>query len=99
LKEDESAIPHLAETAIFAQWFHGQNTLHYARWQDGEVDMVMLGHLGHDQKPSWAVEVKWPDRYCENPETLKSLLSFCRATKLADPPGYFQDEKNDLQGR
>jgi uncharacterized protein len=82
LKEDESAIPYLAETAIFAQWFHSENTLHYARWPDGEVDMVMLGP---DQKASWAVEVKWSDRYCDHPEELKSLLSFCRATKLVDP--------------
>jgi uncharacterized protein len=83
LKEDESAIPHLAETAIFAQWFHSEaTTLHYARWHDGEVDMVMLGT---DQKASWAVEVKWSDRYCEKPEELKSLVRFCQENQSKDP--------------
>jgi len=79
---DDSATPYLAETASFAQWFHGENTLYYARWQDGEVDMVMLGAK---QKPSWAVEVKWSDRYCDRPEELKSLGGFCQANRLSDP--------------
>ncbi len=35
--------------------------------------MVMLGAK---QEPSWAVEVKWSDRYCDKPEELKSLVSF-----------------------
>jgi len=82
LNADDSAIPHLAETAIFAQWFHSVHTLHYARWQDGEVDMVMLGP---DQKVNWAVEVKRSDRFCDKPEELKSLVSFCQANNLSDP--------------
>jgi predicted AAA+ superfamily ATPase len=82
LKQDDVAIPHLAETAILAQWFHSDNTLHYARWQDGEVDMVMLA--GETQKPVWAVEVKWSDRYCTKPEELAGLVGFCRANKLND---------------
>jgi predicted AAA+ superfamily ATPase len=80
---DDSAIPYLAETAIFAQWFHSDTTLHYARWKDGEVDMVMLGAK---QKPVWAVEVKWSDRYCDKPETLReSLVGFCQVNHLSDP--------------
>jgi hypothetical protein len=82
LKEDAAAIPHLAETAIFSQWFHSNNILHYARWHGGEVDMVMLGP---EQKAMWAVEVKWSDRYCDKPEELKSLVSFCQANQLVDP--------------
>ncbi|HEV1286135.1 MAG TPA: ATP-binding protein [Bryobacteraceae bacterium] len=82
LKSDDIAIPYLAETAIFAQWFHSDSVLHYARWQDGEVDMVMLG--GPKQKASWAVEVKWSDRYCEKPEELKALVGFCQANHLGD---------------
>jgi uncharacterized protein len=82
VKEDDAAIPYLAETAIFAQWFHSDTTLHYARWHDGEVDIVMLGKK---QKPHWAVEVKWSDRYCDHPEELKSLVSFCHTNHLADP--------------
>lgn len=83
LTAGDSAIPYLAETAIFAQWFHSDTTLHYARWQDGEVDMVMLG--GANQKAIWAVEVKWSDRYCDKPRELKSLVSFCQANNLGDP--------------
>ncbi len=77
---DDHAIPYLAETAIFSQWFHSQTALlHYARWQGGEVDIVMVGA---EQKVNWTVEVKWSDRFCDNPEELKSLVSFCLANKL-----------------
>ncbi|OFV95870.1 MAG: ATPase [Acidobacteria bacterium RIFCSPLOWO2_12_FULL_54_10] len=82
LKADDSAIGSLAETAIFSQWFHsGDTTLYYARWQDGEVDIV---RLGTEQKVKWAVEVKWSDRYCDKPEELKSLVSFCHENRLND---------------
>jgi hypothetical protein len=78
----DSAVASLTETAIFSQWFHSdQATLHYARWQDGEVDMVMLGP---NQRASWAVEVKWSDRYCDSPEELKGLIKFCTANGLND---------------
>jgi predicted AAA+ superfamily ATPase len=79
LKADDSAVASLAETSIFSQWFHSDTTLYYARWHDGEVDIV---HLGPKQKVAWAVEVKWSDRYCDNPGELKSLLSFCQANGL-----------------
>jgi predicted AAA+ superfamily ATPase len=75
IREDDKVLPYLAETAIFAQWFHSDSTLHYARWQDGEVDMVMLG--GPEHKAAWAVEVKWSDRYCQHPGELTSLIDFC----------------------
>ena len=82
LNADDSAIGSLAETGIFSQWFHsGDATLYYARWQDGEVDIVWVGP---DQKTTWAVEVKWSDRYCDKPEELKSLISFCQANGLND---------------
>ncbi len=81
LRADDDAIPSLTETAIFSQWFHSDTALFYARWPHGEVDIV---HLAPEQKVAWAVEVKWSDRYCENPEELKSLLSFCRANGLQD---------------
>jgi predicted AAA+ superfamily ATPase len=90
---DDRTIGHLAETAIYSQWFHSQDTeLHYARWQaprvrhvpkdpaDGEVDMVMLDP--EDQKPAWAVEVKWSDGYCEDLGKLKAVLGFCSANEL-----------------
>jgi hypothetical protein len=79
LKADDSAVASLAETSIFSQWFHSDEPIYYARWHDGEVDMV---YLEPKQKVSWAVEVKWSDRYCDNPDELKSLLSFCQANRL-----------------
>jgi predicted AAA+ superfamily ATPase len=83
LKSDDPAIGYLAETAIYSQWFHSTDTeLHYARWQDGEVDMVMLD--SEKQKPIWAVEVKWSDGHCENMSKLKALMGFCHTNNLED---------------
>lgn len=80
LQAEDEAIPALAETAIYSQWFHSSgDPLYYARWADGEVDIV---RLGPKQKASWAVEVKWSDRYCEKPNELRSLISFCHANNL-----------------
>lgn len=81
---EDRAVPYLTETAIFAQWFHSSNTaLHYARWGDGEVDMVLL--QGPQNEVASAVEVKWSDRYCGKPEELKSLIEFCIRNKLTSP--------------
>jgi predicted AAA+ superfamily ATPase len=79
LKADDSAVAALAETSIFSQWFHSDVPLYYARWHDGEVDIVSLAPK---QKVAWAVEVKWSDRYCDKPDELKSLVSFCQANGL-----------------
>jgi uncharacterized protein len=75
LSGDDEDMGDVVETAVFAQWFHALNAdLHYARWKDGEVDIVQLGQR---MKPRWAVEVKWSDRYEENPADLTSLAEFC----------------------
>ncbi len=79
LKSDDVAVSHLAETAIFSQWFHTGTDMYYARWDGGEVDIV---GLNLKQKPFWALEVKWSDRYVGNPSELKSLFSFCNANKM-----------------
>jgi predicted AAA+ superfamily ATPase len=76
---DDEMIGALAETAIFAQWFHSDESLHYARWQGGEVDIVQLDQK---QKLAAAVEVKWSDHYARKPGDLKSLLSFCEENHL-----------------
>ncbi len=77
---DDEYIGSLAETGVFSQWFHGSAPqLYYARWANGEVDMA---GVGPKQKASWAVEVKWSDRFAENPYELKSLLEFCQANDL-----------------
>jgi len=80
IADDDEAMGALVETAIFAQLFHSDEMLHYARWtKNGEVDIVSLKA---NQQVAWAMEAKWSDRYYERPEKLKSLLSFCRAHNL-----------------
>lgn len=76
---DDEMIGALAETAIFAQWFHSDESLHYARWQGGEVDIVQLDQK---QKPASAVEVKWSDQFARKPGNLRSLLAFCEHNGL-----------------
>lgn len=75
----DPAMGAMTETAIFAQWFHGSWPLHYARWSNGEVDIV---GLGAEQRPRWAVEVKYTDRFYHAPHELGSLLTFVRQNAL-----------------
>jgi predicted AAA+ superfamily ATPase len=71
----------MVETAIYSQWFHRYwRTPYYARWKSGEVDIVGLS--SDNLKPAWAVEIKWSNRYFENPSELKSLSSFLVKNKL-----------------
>jgi len=79
VREDDPAIGHLAETAVFAQWFHSEYPLNYARWSEGEVDIVALGP---EQKAEWAVEVKWSDRFADDAQRLSGLVSFMRQNRL-----------------
>jgi len=79
ISPDGKEIGALAETGIFSQTFHSPAQRHYARWQNGEVDIVGLGST---QKPQWAVEVKWSDQFFKNPSKLKSLLNFCAHHKM-----------------
>jgi hypothetical protein len=75
LPADDQAIGALVETGIFSQWFHAESPdLYYARWKDGEVDIVHLER----QRPTWAVEVKWSDAHVASPQSLKSLSRFLR---------------------
>lgn len=86
ITETDNMIGNIVETAIFAQWsVQPDNTeIYYANWKkgriDGEVDMVGLDIMC--QKPSWATEIKWSDRYYKQPEELKSLLSFMENNHL-----------------
>ena len=72
--EDDAEMGPVAETAVFAQWFHDPDVdrLHYARWKEGEVDIV---YLGHRQEPDWCVEVKWSDRSPSHPDELKGVFA------------------------
>ena len=75
VKADDDAIGSLVETAVFAQWFHSSDTqLYYARWRDGEVDIV---YLDEQFEPDWAVEVKWSDSQPKDPKDIDALLRFC----------------------
>jgi uncharacterized protein len=77
--DDTTIIGSIAETAVFSQWFHSDILLHYARWKDGEVDIVSIDQ---GQKLSWATEIKWTDRFYKRPADLKSLLQFCHSNNL-----------------
>ncbi len=74
---DDDAMGPLAETAVFAQWFHADVDLRYARWRrgrtQGEVDVV---HLDRRQAPRWCLDVKWSDRPARSPAELTSLADF-----------------------
>ncbi len=71
----------MVETTIFAQWMHREwFKPWYARWSNGEVDLVGLDEK--NLKPNWAVEIKWSNRFVEYPRDLKSLLKFCQETGL-----------------
>lgn len=61
--------------------------IHYANWRinskkQGEVDLVGLDKA--KQKPNWAVEIKWTDRYFERPGELASLLYFMDKNNLKE---------------
>lgn len=78
----------LTETAIWAQWFHDQNiitNLYYARWPQGEVDIVSLPPSGR-KKDIWAVEIKWSDRPATHLGEIKGLVSFAQANQLMHGP-------------
>jgi uncharacterized protein len=80
IKADDEAMGDLVETAVYSQWFHSDvTTLHYARWGNGEVDIVSLDAK---QRLRWAMEVKWSDRYCSKTSELKSMYAFCHANNL-----------------
>lgn len=85
INEKDEEIGDMVETAVFAQWIPRQGTdIHYAYWKqgkkEGEVDIVGLNIA--KQKPSWAVEVKWSDRYYDSPVELASLRHFMETNKM-----------------
>lgn len=78
---DES-MGSLVETTVLSQWMHRDTSKpYYARWKDGEVDLVGLD--ARKQRSAWALEIKWSDRYFKNPGDLKSLLRFCKKNGLS----------------
>jgi predicted AAA+ superfamily ATPase len=79
---NDPLIGNMVETAVFSQWQHRSDTfIHYARWAKGEVDIVGLNQR---QKPAFAIEIKWSNRYFEKPADLKSLVSFLKENQLKE---------------
>lgn len=80
IRETDEKIGDMVETAVYAQWIPRQGIdISYANWrlsnrEQGEVDIVGIDIAR--QKPQWAVEVKWSDRYPDYPGELVSLLGF-----------------------
>jgi predicted AAA+ superfamily ATPase len=86
LANDDRSMGLLAETALFAQWFHNPqfvDHIHYARWSKGEIDMVAIN--SSTQKPDWCVEVKWSDRLMKDTGICKHLALFCRGNNVTSP--------------
>jgi predicted AAA+ superfamily ATPase len=88
IKDDDDKMGDMVETAIYAQWIPrlalGSNVA-YANWRlsdkrQGEVDLVGINLA--IQKPDWAVEIKWSDRFFEKPDNLKSLSIFMKKNNL-----------------
>ncbi|MDN4014566.1 ATP-binding protein [Chryseobacterium gambrini] len=85
VKETDSEMGNMVETAVLSQWMHRENLdLTYARWKDGrvegEVDLVLVDDKKF--KPVWGVEIKWSNRFYEMPKDLSSLIQFCKANQL-----------------
>lgn len=79
IKEDDEFIGSMVETAVFSQWIQGGKTdFFYANWAKGrtkgEVDIVWVDMA--TQKAVSVAEIKWTDRFAENPTELKSLHTF-----------------------
>lgn len=85
LDAESEAMGALTETAIFSQWQHGRAAqLYYARWATGEVDIVSLN--GEEQKPAWAVEVKWSDRPYKSRGELDNCVEFVKLNPKVHQP-------------
>ena len=81
IKETDSEMGNMVETAILSQWMHRENLdLAYSRWKDGEVDLVLVDDKKF--KPVWGVEIKWSNRYFEMPQDLSSLMQFCNSNEF-----------------
>ncbi len=81
LPPERDEFGHVNETGIVAQWPPaGDADLSYAAWAGGEVDLV--GREPLSQKPAWALEIKWSNRFFEKPSDLNSLRRFCQEQRL-----------------
>lgn len=80
--EDDKAMGALAETALVTQYLHAPifSDLCFARWPQGEVDLVRIDP--GTQKPLWSLEVKWSDTTFKSPQSWAALVEFATANDL-----------------
>ncbi len=74
---DDPIMGPLAETALVAQYVHSKHveTRFYARWDKGEIDLVIIGA---DGTVIGATEVKWSDRIQRERSGVRHLISFAK---------------------
>ncbi len=87
IKDTDTNMGALTETAVFSQWFHSPdstNRLHYARWKTGEIDIVHCDPAL--QKPDWIVEVKWSDRPVSDESLRANSVAFAKRHPLKEAP-------------
>lgn len=82
----DTNIGEMIETAIYSQWIPRNMHIAYSKWANGrkcqgEVDLVGINTA--IQKPYWAVEIKWTDRFFDKPSELESLQYFMTKNKLS----------------
>ena len=88
IKMTDDEIGDMVETTVYSQWIPRQGVdISFANWrlnkkEQGEVDIV--GIDAGRQKPQWAVEIKWSDRYANHPGELESLLWYMPKNGLTD---------------
>lgn len=79
IDSEDDFVGSMVETAIFAQWIQGgKSDFYYANWtngrEKGEVDIVWVEPA--TQKAFSLAEIKWTDRFADNPSELKSIFRF-----------------------
>ena len=82
--DSDDMLGSMVETTIFSQWVQGgKSDFYYANWskgrEKGEVDLVWVDK--GTQKAYSVAEIKWTDRFADNPTELKSLISFVNENK------------------
>ncbi len=89
VSEDNSeVIGMLVETAVFSHFFHlmgKSEPLYYARWNNGEVDLVAMDETGI--KAAFAIEIKWSDKPYQNLSEISGLLDFTKKHGIGGDAG------------
>lgn len=86
LKETDEEMGDMVETTVFAQWMPRLSAnISYANWKNGRKDQGEVDIVGINPaklKPEWAVEIKWTDRFYDNPAELVSLKAYMERNSL-----------------